>query len=389
MTSRINTKHYRGLFQLLNSETLAVIMLIITAVYAFFPSIITDMQQYNNVKYVVYAILAFLAYKTTFFKSINDKRILLLTSIIVFEAFLIFFFFSVGYTINVQDVVILAIDFLMIAIGYQYKGDVSRIDLLVIVFATMSVILGIQTIVYFVGTFTINEYLYAIEAKNQTGQIVASSAAALMVMSFSKKEYRFFKIILLVSLFVLSFLIRCRTATLALILFAVYFFYKAQGKKSFYVLLSVAGLTMIIFHNEVLGFLNEVFISDRDITDLDAVSTGRLERNVQGINFWMGNPLTGEMTIDSGVAKIHNYLINRLVAYGVFAFPFYVIFFYLLYIIIKGEKNKDLLNSEKVGYWTMVIPFFCSLLEPSAPFGPGLVQAIPFFLLGFSMKKDR
>ena len=177
-----------------------------------------------------------------------------------------------------------------------------------------------------------------------------------------------------------------RTILLGFLVFAIIYYCKSHQLKN--VLLSVVILLflLLLFYAPILSFFKDVFIANKDITDLDSVSSGRMERNIEGLSFWSLNPFFGEMKTPSLVPRIHNYLINILVAYGIFSFPFIVLFFYLLVVAAKKWKKENTLHIESVGYWVMFIPFFCSLLEPSAPYGPGLVQSIPFFLFGNSMR---
>ena len=71
--------------------------------------------------------------------------------------------------------------------------------------------------------------------------------------------------------------------------------------------------------------------------------------------------------------------------YGLFVIPLFVVFFRLLFYNMRNWFRLNVRKSGCVGIWMMFIPLFCSMLEPSAPFGPGLVQAMPFFVLGYSM----
>jgi hypothetical protein len=44
------------------------------------------------------------------------------------------------------------------------------------------------------------------------------------------------------------------------------------------------------------------------------------------------------------------------------------------------------LSLGNMGWILLSIPLFCSLLEPSAPFGPGTVQLMPFLLCGLAVR---
>jgi hypothetical protein len=134
-------------------------------------------------------------------------------------------------------------------------------------------------------------------------------------------------------------------------------------------------------------FLSEFFLGAEDLSDLNSVSSGRIERNQAAINFIYDYPLFGQLTNDQFLEWVHNYVLLIVSRYGLIGSVFLLIlYFYLsLIVIIRIFKIKEL-RLEHFGYIVLIIPIFISLLEPTFPYGPGSVQVIAFFMFGHSLK---
>lgn len=373
-------------YRLINYESFLILLFVTLVIAAFFPIIYNDVGLYRYVKYMIFGVLALLVLKTRVYNALGNKNIIISLVLVFFLSLQLMIFFSVGFHVRWNDVTGLMIVVMLMSVGYCCQVDERQVELFVLVFAVFAIVAGVWSMLYYVGRLSMNTYLYAVEAKNQIGQFVASAAAGVFFLLFSNKRLRAFKIGLLVLLVILLFVLRCRTALLAFLVFAVYYYFKSHHVRNLFFVLLVAVLLLLVFSGPVLSFLEDVFVGNKDINDLNSVSSNRMERNIEGLRFWNLNPVFGEMKTPSEVLRIHNYLINILSAYGLFAFLFYVLFFYLLVVVVKKWKRINALNVSSIGYWVMFIPFFCSLLEPSAPYGPGLVQAVPIFLFGISMR---
>ena len=373
---------------MINIETFLVILLVSLVIVAFFPPVYNS-GLYGITKYVIFALLAILALKNRVVRSLNNKTVLFSLVMVFFLALQLIIFYLTGFNVRWGDVIGLAIITFLMGEGYCCKLDERQLEVVVLVYATLSAVAGLWSMFYYVGNLTLTTYLYVVDAKNQIGQIIASASAGVLVLLFSNKRYRIVKIGLLVVLVILLFLLRCRTALLAFLVFGVYYYFKSHEVKHKFFIIMLALLAVLLFYGPILDFFENVFVGNKDITDLNAVSSNRMERNIEGLRFWSLNPVFGEMKTPSEVLRIHNYLINILSAYGFFAFLFYVLFFYLLVVIVKKWKRSNALCISNIGYWMMFTPFFCSLLEPSAPYGPGLVQAVSFFIFGNSMRMMR
>lgn len=368
-----------------------VIILFITILFvilisaAFFPSVISNSVIYTGVKIGIAGVLLLLAFLTNPRLSLSNKlisRIWVVTFLFAFEVFILRL---LGFNVGWGDVTSLMVVFIIMCLGYGCNIQENDMEIVIIVFGVSSIILGVYSMYYYVGAITLGDYMYAVEAKNMIGQIVASSGVGLLVISFSNKNRFLIKVSLLVFSLVLLFVLRCRTALLAFLVFGFCYYMRASQTKYklFFILMFLILLPFILA--PLMSFMETVFVGRRDILDLDDLSSGRMERNIAAIAFFMEHPLMGELVTASDIPNIHNYLLHRLVNYGLFVIPLFVVFFRLLFYNMRNWFRLNVRKSGCVGIWMMFIPLFCSMLEPSAPFGPGLVQAMPFFVLGYSM----
>jgi hypothetical protein len=119
------------------------------------------------------------------------------------------------------------------------------------------------------------------------------------------------------------------------------------------------------------------------------VSAGRIDRNIAAIKFISDYPVFGQLTNSLYLDWVHNYVLLKLSQYGILgSFPLLCLYFYLIWtIIIKISRIREF-RIEHSGYMAMIIPIIISLMEPSFPFGPGSVQVIVYFMLGYSLKNS-
>lgn len=369
-------------------ELVAILLTIALVVGAFFPSVLNNVTLYNYVKVAVFGLLLFLSLSTAFYKALKHKFVSRFFVITLITGVMLFFFYSIGMRIKWGDLVSILIVCWMMCIGYCSSFEDREIDFLLVFYGILSSLLGIYSMFYYVGSVSLADYMYAVDTKNMVGQLVATSGIGVIIaLSFSQR-FRWVKLALIGAAIILLFVLRCKTALVAFLLFGVFFLWKAFNSTWIVFFMIVGVFAIIVFYSNIIAFFEVVFVGTKDIMDLNDLSSGRLERNVEGIAFFISNPIFGEMTTPPEVENIHNYILKRMVAYGVFSIPFIVLYFYNLIRLIKewlgiGARIKEL---RMTGLLMLMIPFFSSLVEPSAPFGPGLIQLIPFFFYGITLK---
>ena len=351
---------------------------------------------YDVLRYIEFGVMGLLVMTTFSFSTIRKYRFTsILGVILVFLLieFLVFFAFLLNK--NTDDLIQIVIVFLMLIAGINSSIDEPALIRLCTVYSIGTVFLGAISVITYLGSFSLSIDQYAISGKNQVGAIVAFGAGLSFYLSYCHTKGYMFSFILAIVGIILSIVIRCRTAMVALLLLVIYIVARKWNLKQIVFFAIVLATLYLVFFNTINDFLLEIFIGHGDIEVsnnqddyLNSLSTNRFERNALGVAFLVGHPLTGELGELSHIPLIHNYVLLRLVRYGVFALPFLLI--YCLFLIkFLRMLFKGRLSLGNMGWILLSIPLFCSLLEPSAPFGPGTVQLMPFLLCGLAVRNEK
>lgn len=364
---------------------ITILPLVLLVVMAFSPPIVNNERLYSFVRVGVLGFLMILAFLSKSYRALNNQFILNSLIIAVFSGIIVFFLYAFSFRVGWHDVISLIIVILSISIGYSLSFTDGQIEFTLLVYGALSVVLGVYSMIYYVGAVTLADYMYAVDTKNLVGQIVATAGIGLVVTTL-KRHFMLIKIVLIGLIVILLFVLRCKTALVAFFLFAVFYYRHLFKSSSIFVLMVAVAIICVVYYTQIYSFLETVFVGTKDIVDLNDFTSDRLDRNRDGIAFFLSHPFFGELKIESGIQNIHNYVIKRLAGYGLFSLPFIVFYFYYFISFIKqllSFKNKRM---DSTGLLMLIIPFFSSLLEPSAPFGPGLIQTVPFIFYGLYLR---
>lgn len=365
-----------------------LILWISLTVAAFFPSVILNPSLYSKVRLAVYGLLSLLFVSTSAYRAIPRPFFRVNFCLLFLTFIMLLVFFAVGFRFSWADIINILVVLVAMCIGYAWKIDANTVENLTLVFGALSVLLGVFTMFFFVGSIKLSQFMYLVDTKNMVGQIVAAGTIGLTLITFTCKTKRWIKYPLLVLSVILTFFLRCRTAAAAYVLFVAYFIWKRYDYRQMLFFVIAVGALLAVFHSSVSTFFSDVFVGKLDVTDTDSLSAGRMHRNVDGWNFFTMHPLFGEMNTPSDLQNIHNYVLRRLAAYGVFSFPFQLIYIVFFINLIKQWLKVNMNDVRCVGLMMMIVPFFSSFLEPLSPFGPGLVQIIIFFFYGMYLRSE-
>lgn len=377
-------------FKLVGQLKIVLLLVLITiSSFSYIPNIYLNDSLYSMLHLVLLASMVGLTILTNnFFKLLNNKFLNRIVLYLVLFSFFILPLYALGYRVTFQDIIQIAIVCFSVWIGYELYLKERGITILLFIYACCASILGVSSLFTYLGSMSMAGNMYAIIGKNQIGAIVSIAAFVMFYTSqtSSIKKYRFIALLLFIFLIIILTVVRCRTALLAFLLVAIFSFVKINPTRKL-ALYSVFGfLLFLIFSQQLFEIFQEAFLGDRGFSDMDDLSSNRLERNVQGLSYFANNPFIGEMKEYSGIAIIHNYLLNRFVLYGIWAFPLAMCYFIFLLKIFKKTFIPRSFSFYDVGFFALIIPFICSLLEPDAPFGPGTVQSFTYILFGYSLK---
>lgn len=366
-------------------------ILIIASTISYMPEIFANSSLYGQLHLMILMSMVLLLACAGNFKLLVGNKFMnsMLFPLLIF-ALLIGLFYGIGLRSSTSDIMQIGIVYISIWIGYQLKLKNTIYVYLLILYASVAIYLGYTSITTYLTSFSMAENMYAIDAKNQIGAIVSLACFSIFYTAqcSTNKKLSIASYLLFAILFILLIYIRCRTALLALIITVVFTLYKANGAKKL-TLYSICGVVLlIVFSEQIINIFHDAFIGDRGVANMDDLSSNRLERNEQSITYLSNHLFVGELLYQSDIEIIHNYILNRLVRYGLWALPLIIVYFT---IVIKALKQTILFRRftiHDIGYFAMFIPFICSILEPDAPFGPGTVYSLVFILFGYSLRNS-
>lgn len=359
---------------------------VVSSLLMYYPDIYGNDMFYMQVRNIVFMLLGALSLVTfSFRRCMQTPFVRRSFYIILFFAFEMFAFFAFSLRVNWSDMIQIIMVFMFVIIGLGMKANTRTLLFLCALYSIGALLLGSVSLDTYLGGFDIYADQYLIDGKNQLGAIVATGAGTAFLTSQmikSKLKYGFLGIAVVTFFILLT--IRCRTASAAFVLLVALYILKNwtfRKKIAFFVFML---LLVIVFYNQISDFFTQAITAGKDIEDMDSLSTHRFDRNVAGFDYFMSHFFTGELLRSANLEYIHNYLLLRAVRYGIWVLPLVVLF---LYYVIKFTVMiiREINDFVGLGFYILIIPFACSLLEPSAPFGPGSVYMVAYILFGISL----
>lgn len=363
---------------------LFVVLIIAISYYPVFYASSTLYSIFRAITYIVIILVVMLNFSLKKIFNIKFLRTLLLLLILIFLEF--FVFFALGLNFEFSDFWQLIIVFLSIVIGVNYGDRVEDLKRLLIFYALIGVGIGLISFNYYKADIDSMD-VYAVEGKNQLGLIVSTASAISLYLGIYYKKFK--QRILFIAIYLIGFLIlflmSARSATFGLLLYSFVFLFKFLSFKAKFAILVLAIFLSIAFSTVIV----EMFIGNHDVADLNSLSSGRIERNLLGVAYVKEHFWDGELYQKSYIPWIHNYLLLRVVRYGIWAVFLLCFYFYILFNVIRQiYHSKKIIEITKIAPFFLIIPYFISMLEPSAPFGPGSNVFILYIIYGTSIAKD-
>lgn len=258
-------------------------------------------------------------------------------------------------------------------------------------FVIILTILSVFTVFYYNGGYSISS-IYTVPSKNQMGPLMGAGFIIAYIKLFDKSSGAYYKKIYLFFVLVLIagslITIRNRTGILGIIiviLFKMIINLKKQNfthKKLFWgiTIFTIFLVTAYFWWGElVISYINESMFANYDLTSIDSIATGRISGYSEALVFLKNNLFFGSLTSVSGYTghiAAHNYIINKLVQFGIiFSLPFVLYYAYLIkYAYLHLKKGN-------YSGWLLFFSLFVSLFEYTYPFGPGVSQFMLWFLI--------
>lgn len=303
--------------------------------------------------------------------------------LLVIFSVILFVLYAFGADVSFAPIRDLAISLVVLMIGLNMNISKKQYKRLVTIFIILYTLSALSIIFTFASGFIIYDQYLPIP-KNQLAPVFGVAFILSIYFGFKQKGlrkwlYYILSVLLLSSLLV----IRGRAVIVAVFITSfIFIFYYVRGVKYRFVIIAVI-LIALPFAGQ---FVYDALFLNYDITDLDSISTGRMERNIMGLEFLFEYPLTGELYNTFKGNIIHNYLLITLVSYGVIlASLLLVIYFKYMSIVINSIK-KNSFEYYEVAPLVMAVLLIVSLFEYTYPYGPGSATFFPFFLMGLYFK---
>lgn len=339
-----------------------------------------------NLLFVFLFIISF-NFKSIIRNKVTNRCFFLLACITLL--FIVPYLFAIDVNV-ISEVRQLIIPLFGIIIGWQLNIDERKLRFALLLFITLTLFVALSQVYTNIGGFIIDAQ-YKTDNKNTIGVIIATSiilSFLLLLNPSSDKKQKIIIVGLILFLITSILTIRARAATLISIMFILFILFKKFNSRN--VILGVLGvsffvlLVVFILPDNAQNFIIDSFTLNQG----DDITSDRMNRNQAAIDFLSNNLLLGNLkNTASNVGWVHNYPLLKLFEYGLFvSFPILLLYFYLLFTLIKGTFEKNIFNIYNVGFLILLIPFGISMAEPTLPFGPGTSTVFNFILFGISLR---
>lgn len=260
--------------------------------------------------------------------------------------------------------------FIMCYLNYQNSYNKINIDFLISIMIYSIFILSITIYIYLMqqGFTFFGRYYYYGSAKNLVGFTLAFGcilAFSKFNLNIGRKKLLYF-IIFVFTMYV-ELMLKSRTSIvclfLGLILCILFYFKNINTKVTFIILLLVS--SFIVLTNDFLYdvVINNIFAAGRDMSDVNELTSGRIEGFELSFELWKTNPIFGV-----GSNYIDNNILMWLSEHGLFGFI--LIFTLMILMLLKSLNYKN----KKLRVLIIIISIMMivnGLMESYAPFGPG------------------
>lgn len=347
---------------------------------------------YYILRYIIMACMSATFVLTFSLSNLLRKKLVRVFLVVIGLVAVEFLLFRlVGMRFHWEDLTQLVVALMCICIGINLKSDIRFWANVCYYYTILLVVMGLINTYFYTKGFYIPEYYLLNEGKNQIGSIIAIGAVSVFFLGMKFQEERIHYWVVFFLAIEVLLLIRARSAVLsvlACLLLTVVKECNWKWKWSLKTVLTIVGLGWIgyILYTGFIGEeLKTFFMGGKYLHNFDTISSNRFARDQQGMEYFLNNPLKGEQMDESGVKWIHNYLILRLVRYGIWSFPLIFLYIWFGIQVLIGLFREWKIRIEHVGYLMVGSSFIISFLEPSFPYGPGSVQLQAYLLLGFAL----
>ena len=278
----------------------------------------------------------------------------------------------------------LLITLLLLLCGYNLKVSQEDVDVYVGVYMIGGALAALSFLVEY--GFSIPEHYLTGVYKNQIGVLYG----VLFLFSISQIATRRCPILFFICLIVLLWgmlVLRARTSLLVgvfLMLGFIVLLPEVSWKTKFLVALLVVGAFFCF-----ADVLFNVFFAGKDVDDIDSISSSRVSRISDGIDFLRNDFFDGSLWEDKYSGKsVHVLVLDLLVRFGfVLALPVLVVYVYLFRVgLAYAFRSRITKNILSVVPFCVLFLLITGLNEISLPFAPASVTCLVYLALGLYLR---
>ncbi|SHJ13532.1 O-Antigen ligase [Parasporobacterium paucivorans DSM 15970] len=278
----------------------------------------------------------------------------------------------------------------MVLVIYFYSGKMTEKDFGIIAAGYISSTAIVAFAVYFTyfrGGFDWNSIQYVYSSKNSVSQIIFTAITLLIFCIRPTRKYqRVFKYagVLLFTVFLLALRSRASILGLLIIIIIVVFFSRADWKIKALIMLVIVGFAIALFSNDSLyNFLvNNILLGNRDIKNLDEVSSGRLDILSTFPSLIEGNGLLG-----AGNRYYECFYLAAFLQHGYIFGSILIIV--AIYPAIWAVRHLRMDESVNIMFLVLAVSYCVNgIFEGVAPLGPGVKCYFVWLMLGLMLKRE-
>lgn len=241
------------------------------------------------------------------------------------------------------------------------------------------------------GGFVINENSGGLElAKNQIGaafDVFAIIAICCAMHNGTKLIYRGLYISFSILNIYPALFFGCRTALLCYFICVLILIFQEFRWKGIFAIPLIIALLAVFGGDTIQDMLYSSIVGERDVTDMDSMTSGRLTHAETSFAYFLSHPLFGFFGSGDGFdlmpPNAHIFILFRLTKWGILgAIPYFVLYFSIFKIAYLGFKERNYLIS-----CVFLLAFIESFAEYAPPFGPGSCFVPAFVFLGAYMRQ--
>jgi len=280
--------------------------------------------------------------------------------------------------------------------SYSIDLDEKKMEKLLFGYCLSVTLLAVSSVLYYAGNFSIQQ-IYVIPAKNQLGPMLGIVLVILGRNILNGKNFGLWTRLFCLIMFFLDLasllVLRNRSGIVSgFVVIFLYFIFNSRVKLTKINLLLLLIVLIVLFgilSSEIgdfaIKFVWESLTLNYDVTDIESLSSGRVVKYVEAIEFAQKNYISGNLTesIFEFKGNPHNYILFNWVKYGiVFSFPLVLFYIYLYCFVFKNIVLTRSKYHENLAIWILMFSLLVSNFEYSYPYGPGVSQLMLWILLG-------